>query len=131
MTVAAYHFERIHSAASSEDGENVILNVTGADGGICGISLPTKTIPHVCMTILEANSEALRRTGSKIMQSTEIKGLKILKHPDPNKAVVAITIHSGAAPMAFDLPRTLLADFARGVLEGQGLLKVDIPSKPQ
>lgn len=126
MPEAIYHFEDIHSASSSEDGQNIILNVTGADG-ISGISIPAKTIPRVCIAILEANAEAKRRSGDKTIQASELRAMQVLKHPDPDKAVLAITIHTGAAPLAFALPETQLVNFARGVLERRGLIKVDRP----
>lgn len=130
MTTENYQFESIHSATSSIDGEHVILSVTGA-GGVCGLSLPAKTIPHACAAMLEANAEARRRTGDKTIQASELRAMNVLEHPDPSKVVLAITIHTGAAPIGFALSETLLVAFAQGVLERRGLLPTERPRTHQ
>jgi hypothetical protein len=130
MAPTEYHFEGVHSAASSEDGEFVVLNVTGADG-MCGLAVPAKTIPRVCLALLEADAEARRRTGDKTIQSSEIRSMEVLSHPQADKVILAITVHSGAAPVGFSLPESTLVNFALGVLEKRGLLTTERSSKLQ
>jgi len=130
MVTAEYHFEGVHSATCSEDGQVIVVNVTGADGR-CALAIPAKAIPQACVTLLEANAEALRRTGDPTIQASEIRAMEVRQHPDPDRAILAITIHTGAAPVSFSLPEKMLVNFARGVLERRGLLAVDRPSKTQ
>jgi hypothetical protein len=130
LTEIQYHFEGVHSASSSEDGQHILLSVSG-DAGVCGISIPAKTIGPICSTLLEANAEARKRSGDKTIQASAIRSMKVLNHPDPDQAILAITIHTGAAPVAFSLPQATLVNFARGVLERRGLLPIELPSRPQ
>jgi predicted amino acid dehydrogenase len=130
MSDGQYHFQDIHSVSCTEDGQHLLLNVTGA-AGVCGITIPEKIVGRVCMYLLEMSAEARRRSKEKTIQSSKIREIMVMKHHDPEQAILAITIHTGAAPIAFDLDEKQLVEFARGILETRGLLPVQTPERRQ
>jgi hypothetical protein len=126
QTTAEYHFEGVQSAQCTDDGQVIILNTIGPDG-TCSLAVPAKAVPHVCLMLLAANADARRRTSDRAIQASEIRAMEVLPHPQSEKAILAITIHSGAAPVGFCLDEKMLVNFARGILERRGLL---IPNRP-
>jgi hypothetical protein len=117
-----YHFQDIESASVTEDGQNIILNVTNPSGK-CGVLIPEKSIGRVCGILLEASSRARKITGDKTIQASEMQAFGLLKHPDPEKAIVTVTLHTGAAPLALTTTRKQLIQLARGILETEGQIE--------
>lgn len=126
-----YHFETIHSAKSTDDGKHIVLHVTGATG-ICGISIAAKDVPRGCAMLFQASAEARRKSRDDTIQAVSINGIKLISpRGSTDQVVLAITVETGAAPIAFQLSEKSLVDFALGILQTKGLLNEDRPSKRQ
>jgi hypothetical protein len=120
MEETLYHFENLHAAGPTPDGQHVVLQVTGA-AGIVGLSLPAEHMARAVGMLLEATAAARAISGSDTIQAVEIKKLGVLQPPG-GSAVLAVTVHEDAPPIAFRLSRQQLVDFARGILETEGVL---------
>jgi hypothetical protein len=121
MADIAYHFRTVTAASPTDDGQSIVLTVEGA-AGECGISIPTETAGRAALLILEASAGARQISGNRTLQAVGLKEICLFDHPDRSKVVLAITIHSGAAPLSFELRRSDFQDFALGVLQTMGIL---------
>lgn len=117
-----YHFQDIESASVTEDGQKIILNVSSPEGK-CGVLIPEKTIGRIVGMLLEASARARKVTGDKTMQVNEMQAFGLLRHPDPEKTILTVTLHTGAAPLALTTTRKQLIQLARGILETEGLIE--------
>jgi hypothetical protein len=124
-----YHFKDVHSASTSEDGQNIVLNVTSPDG-MFGISIPEAAIGRTCGLLLEASARARKITGSDTIQASEMQAFGLRKHQDPEKAIVTVTLQVGAAPLALVTTRKRLIGLARAILETEGQIDPHRPAGP-
>ncbi|MBZ9678888.1 hypothetical protein [Mesorhizobium sp. ES1-1] len=113
-----YHFEDIHAAIASEDGNHVILQMKDASGNVVGVSMGSETIPALVATLMSA-SAAASIAGKKKTQMIVDAAKLTISVPQDQSRVLRVYLRPDAVPIAFRVDRKHLFHLASALVDAE------------